>query len=133
MTQEQEPRGFKRAKKKTKALLKNKEKVNQLIVAAKKKAADKEQNIKDVWRSLQTLLRLIKAWRKKEYTNVPWNTILYAASAIFYFVTPLDFIPDFIPLGGLLDDITVITFVVKSLKQDLIQFQNWENDKKNEA
>lgn len=133
MTQEKEPRGFNKAKKKTEALLESKEKLNNLLLAAKKKAVEKKQKIKDVWNDFQTLLRLVKAWWKKEYTEVPWKTVLYATSAIFYFVSPLDLIPDFIPITGFLDDITVITFVVRSLKKDLEKFNKWENEAIDEA
>ncbi|MBL4707839.1 MAG: DUF1232 domain-containing protein [Flavobacteriales bacterium] len=133
MAEKNEPRGFSKAKKKTEALLENKEKLNNLLLVAKKKSGEKKQNIKAVWIDFQTLLRLVKAWRKKEYTDIPWKTILYAASAIFYFVSPLDLIPDFIPFGGFLDDITVITFVVKSLKEDLEKFKNFENKEVDEA
>ena len=133
MTQEKEPQGFHKAKKKTEALLENEEKLNSLLIAAKKKAVRKKQNLKAVWNDFQTLLRLVKAWWKKEYTEVPWNTILYAASAIFYFVSPVDLIPDFIPITGLLDDVTVITFVAKSLKGDLTKFKEWENKTIDEA
>ncbi len=128
MSQEKEPHGFNKAKRKTEVLLKNRERLNKLLLAAKEKASKKQQHIKPVWIDFQTLLRLVKAWRKKDYQEIPWNTILYAASAIFYFVSPFDFIPDFIPLGGFLDDITVITFVTKSLRSDLEKFRAWENE-----
>lgn len=121
-----EPNGFAKAKQKTEALLENKEKLSKMIVDAKDKANSKKEKLKDVWSDLQTLLRLVQAWWKKDYQEIPWKTILYAASALVYFVSPLDFIPDFIPIAGFLDDITVITFVVGSIKKDIVKFKEWE-------
>lgn len=123
----QEPNGFSKAKQKTEELLKNGEKLSKLLSEAKQKANNKKGKLKDAWKDFQALLRLVNAWRKKEYQEIPWKTILYAASAIFYFVSPLDFIPDFIPIAGFLDDITVIGFVTNSLKTDIDQFKEWEN------
>lgn len=123
---EKQPKGFKRAAKKANELLGNQEKLNSLINSAKEKSKKKKKQLESVWSGLQTLLRLLKAYRKKDYRKVPWRTILYATAAIIYLVNPLDFIPDFIPLTGLLDDVSVITFVLASIKIDLDKFKTWE-------
>ena len=128
----QEPNGFARAKKKTEELLENGEKLSKLLTDAKEKANDKKGKLKNTWNDLQALLRLVNAWWKKDYRAIPWKTILYAASAVFYFVSPLDFIPDFIPIAGFLDDITVIAFVTNSLKTDIDKFKDWESLPKHE-
>jgi uncharacterized membrane protein YkvA (DUF1232 family) len=125
--EEKEPNGFSKAKQQTEELLENGEKLSKLIDEAKEKAEEKKGKLKSAWSDLQALLRLVLAWWKKEYQEVPWKTILYAATAVFYFVTPLDFIPDFIPLTGFLDDITVIAFVTNSLKTDIEKFKEWES------
>lgn len=130
---QKEPRGFKNAEGKTKKLLKNTEKLKELIGSAQQKAKKQKTKLESVWSDLQTLLRLIAAWRKKEYSEIPWKTILYVATAIFYFVNPLDFIPDFIPIGGYIDDITVITFVISSVQKDIDRFKEWEEEKEEEV
>ncbi|MFT6167335.1 MAG: uncharacterized membrane protein YkvA (DUF1232 family) [Vicingaceae bacterium] len=128
----QEPKGFAKAKQKTEELLENGEKLSKLLREAKEKAEEKKGKLKDAWSDLQALLRLVQAWWKKDYQEIPWKTILYAATAIFYFVSPLDFIPDFIPVAGFLDDITVIAFVTNSLKIDIEKFKEWESLPKHE-
>lgn len=126
------PKGFKAAKEKAKQIIGDDKKLSQLLDDGQKKAKEKQEKLKSVWSDFQTLFRLIKAWWRKEYTSVPWKTILYAIAAIFYFVNPFDVVPDFIPALGLLDDLTLITFVINSLKKDIDQFINWESAKATE-
>lgn len=126
------PKGFKAAKEKAEQIIGNEEKLSKLLNDGQKKAKEKQEKLKSVWNDFQALFRLIKAWWKKEYNAVPWKTILYAIAAVFYFVNPFDVVPDFIPALGLLDDITLITFVINSLKKDIEAFLNWESGKAKE-
>lgn len=126
MTQEGKPRGFDRAKQKAEKLLKDGKKLNDLLGSAAAKSKRRKNQLQSVWTEVQTLLRLISAWWKKEYTDVPWKTIVYIAAALLYFVNPIDAIPDFIPISGLLDDITILTFVLRSVQKDLEKFRQWE-------
>jgi|SRR5690554_666287 len=128
-THHQKPNGFQKAKKKAVKILADQEKLKKLINEGKAKASEKQEELKGVWKDFQTLLRLIKAWWAKEYTSVPWNTIIYATTAVLYFVIPFDLIPDFIPVVGFLDDITIITFVINSLQKDIVAFTKWEKEK----
>ena len=41
--------------------------------------------------------------------------------------TPLDAIPDFIPIVGLLDDAAVIAFVLRAVQTDIQNFKDWED------
>ncbi len=127
------PKGFNAAKKKAEQIIGNQKKLSKLLSDGQEKAKAKQEKLKSVWNDFQALFRLIKAWWKKEYTSVPWKTVLYAVAAVLYFVNPLDVIPDFIPGLGLLDDITLITFVINSLKKDIEQFLNWEKDQGKEG
>ena len=72
-------------------------------------------------------VRMIKAYINGSYKALPWKSLLVLVAALLYFVTPLDLIPDFIPVTGLIDDFTVILFVFRSLQKEIDAFITWES------
>jgi len=50
-------------------------------------------------------------------------------AALVYFISPLDFIPDFIPMLGFADDLALLTFVISKVGDELEKFQLWEMNK----
>ena len=79
-----------------------------------------------LWDDLTALARLVTAWSRREYTAVPWRSILMAVGALLYFVDPFDAIPDAIPGIGYLDDASVVALVAGALKTDIERFIHWE-------
>ena len=71
------------------------------------------------------LLSLMRAWAAGNYTVVPWKSLLLGIAAVLYFVNPFDLVPDFLPLTGLVDDVAVLAYVLKSLQKDLGRFRDW--------
>jgi uncharacterized membrane protein YkvA (DUF1232 family) len=122
---------FQQAKSKAEEYARDPEKAKKLIDEAMKKAKGKNKGpLGEVWRYLTALIRLTRAYFSKQYTDVPWQTIVLAIAALIYFVSPIDLIPDFIPVVGFVDDVAVISFVVASIKADLDNFLEWEDDQK---
>lgn len=76
---------------------------------------------------IPTMISLIKSYIKKEYTNIPIGTIIAIISALAYFLSPVDFIPDALPGVGLVDDATVIAVCLKLVKSDLEDYKKWRN------
>lgn len=54
--------------------------------------------------------------------NVAWYRKSIVVGALIYFITPIDTIPDIAPLIGYLDDLGVITAVLKYLGSELIPY-----------
>ncbi len=54
--------------------------------------------------------------------TVAWYRKSIVVGALVYFITPLDTIPDIAPLIGYLDDLGVITAVLKYLGSELIPY-----------
>lgn len=68
---------------------------------------------------------LIKSYLKKEYKEVPVGTIIAILSALIYFVSPVDLIPDVVPGVGYVDDAAVIGFALLMVKSDLDGYKEW--------
>lgn len=82
--------------------------------------------VKSVKEDLGLLLRLMKAWALRTYQRVPWGPLLLIAGAVVYFVAPVDLIPDALIGIGFVDDVAVISAVVKAVRDELDQFRRWE-------
>ncbi len=55
-------------------------------------------------------------------SKVPWYRKSIVLGALIYFITPIDSVPDLVPLVGYLDDLGVITAVLKFLGSELIPY-----------
>ena len=80
----------------------------------------------EAWETLQTMFRLIKASVSGEYTGVPGTTVAAAVAVLIYFLSPIDLIPDFIPVLGLLDDVALVAWFSTTLKGEMDKFHEWE-------
>lgn len=94
--------------------------------AAKETKSLPREAFKDTWPYLLTMLRLIRAYYRGEYRAVTESTLIVIIAAIIYFVSPLDVIPDAIPVLGYLDDATVLAIALRRTRQDLDDFMIWE-------
>jgi uncharacterized membrane protein YkvA (DUF1232 family) len=90
------------------------------------KAQQQRPSLSSLWDDLMALARLVTAWGRKEYTAVPWRSIVMAVGALIYFLDPFDAIPDAIPGVGYVDDASVIALVAGALKTDIERFVRWE-------
>ena len=106
-----------------------------LLTDAYKKASDKNDVgtlAHEAWETLQTMFRLIKASMAGDYTGVPGTTVAAAVAVLIYFLSPIDLIPDFIPVLGLLDDVALVAWFSTTLKGEMDKFQEWETTRPSE-
>ncbi len=69
--------------------------------------------------------RLMRAYIKGEYRNIPREKVLMIIGAFIYLVSPIDAIFDFMP-GGLIDDAAIFVWLLDSMKDELAAFREWE-------
>jgi uncharacterized membrane protein YkvA (DUF1232 family) len=98
-----------------------------LLNKAIRMANDRKEILGETREKLQLFFDLIKAYSKGEYKDVSNGTIVTVIGAILYFVSPLDFVPDFIIGLGIIDDAAVIGYTLKKISKELEGFQRWKN------
>ena len=106
-----------------------KELIDDVIKKLKEVSSDKKTSAK-LNDSLRLFIRIINAYTSKEYTYVPWKTICLIVAGLIYFIYPVDLIPDFIPVSGLIDDVALIAWIYESIQDDIENFLEWEKTSK---
>ena len=125
-----ENRFFHKAKERASGLLKDRKRLQSLLINSTKKLSHlnfKNLNLTKLTNRVKVIIRMLKAYVKGEYRLLPWKSLIILVAALFYFVTPLDLIPDVIPVTGYIDDFTVILWVFRTLQDEINEFIVWEN------
>ncbi len=112
---------------KAKKLLFNVEKTKETLKRAFDKALKNEGAISEVFHDLKLLLSLVKDYITGAYRGIPFGSIVAALGGILYFLSPIDFIPDFLLGIGLIDDVFVISLVLKQIHSDLQKYEKWKS------
>ncbi len=111
-------------------LLKDKEKSLEVLKAAEK-LLEKIKNVPVIGGFIGDIvdtIDLIRCYMNKTYTDVPVRIIISAFAAILYVLSPIDLIPDTIPILGYMDDAAVVLFVLnRGLSGELKKFNKWKN------
>lgn len=121
--QEELKKGYKKAEK----ILKNREKMERFLQRLEKKL----KSIPVLGEKLSyipAMISLLKSYIEKEYTDLPLGTIIAITSALLYFVSPIDLVPDSIPVIGYFDDAAVVAACWKLVESDVKEYLKWRED-----
>ncbi len=77
-------------------------------------------------KQMKLALNLLKDFRNKSYTDIPWRSIGFIAAAVLYFMNPFDVVPDMLPVFGFGDDVIFFAAVFKSIQTDLEKYAGWK-------
>ena len=103
--------------------------VDEAIIKGKEKIILLEKDIpstlKKVWDAIVDMWNMLKDFREGRY-ELPWKSVAAIVAALLYFISPIDLIPDFIPVIGYLDDAVVIGFVLELIKDDLEKYREYK-------
>ncbi|GAB3642403.1 YkvA family protein [Spirosoma arcticum] len=75
---------------------------------------------------LSVVTRLLKAYASGTYRQLPWKTLIRIIAVLIYFVSPIDILPDFLPIIGLTDDIALMLWLFSGMGDDIEKFRQWE-------
>ena len=102
----------------------------QRLVKRERELDEKLKNLPEKLKKLvyqvKLLYELIRAYVDGSYREVPWASIAMAVAATVYFLSPIDLIPDAIPVIGMLDDVLVVRFTLSAIQSDLRTFCEWK-------
>ncbi|MCF7912763.1 MAG: DUF1232 domain-containing protein [Candidatus Cloacimonetes bacterium] len=71
------------------------------------------------------MTQLLTDYINGSYRNVPWWVIASVTFALVYLISPVDLIPDVIPVIGYVDDAFVIGVCLHLIENDLQIYQEW--------
>ena len=92
-------------------------------LASKDSGDNKFKQVFDVGR---TLVRLVRNYISGEYRQIDTGTIVSALGVLLYTLSPVDLVPDFIPVVGFLDDLALISWFIEKFQGEILRFREWE-------
>ena len=98
-----------------------------------KTIVEKAGFLSQYWNDIKTSFSLIRDWFSGAYDKVPARMIVSLAGALIYLVSPLDLIPDWVPMAGLVDDAAMLAFVFQLSKVDLNAYRQWKKRQPDES
>lgn len=78
--------------------------------------------------NIPMLVSLVRSYIRKDYRDVPLGSIIAIVSALIYFLSPIDLLPDSIPVLGYVDDAAVFAFVWKMVADDIEEYRKWQEE-----
>ncbi len=79
------------------------------------------------------VIDLLTAYVDGKYRCVPRRMLLAMVAGILYVVSPINLIPDFIPVIGWLDDIAIFSIIFDmGVSAEVKKFRAWEKEQKQE-
>jgi uncharacterized membrane protein YkvA (DUF1232 family) len=124
-----EKKYFESFKKRASRLVHDHDALKETLEKANKKLKDSESD--DQLKSkliayVKLVVRMIRNSINGNYQKLPWQTLVMMVAGLIYFLAPLDALPDFIPVAGLVDDATILLWLGKSFQDDLSKYKAWE-------
>ncbi|MEA3054817.1 MAG: hypothetical protein QOD30_249 [Actinomycetota bacterium] len=117
---------FANARTRAKKIIDDPEALRRVADEANRSGANRSGPFAAVMDEFRTLVRLVVAYARGNYRDIPPASLVTVVAGLLYVVSPLDVIPDPIPVLGYSDDALVIGWVIKSLREELDAFRSWE-------
>src|SRR5690606_18264070 len=96
-----------------------------LLFAVACKSASQGNRLGKLKDDLRLLQALCLAYWRGEYRAISPKALIAVVAGLMYFLCPVDAIPDFLPLFGMIDDIAVLAWLMKVLDDELNAFRAW--------
>lgn len=98
-----------------------------LLFAVARKGVNQGWRLGKLKDDLRLLQALCLAYWRGEYRAISPKALVAVVAGLMYFLSPIDAIPDFLPLFGMFDDIAVLAWLMKTLADELDAFRAWRS------
>ena len=115
-------------KEKAQNILKDTEKLENVLQSAEEKIK-LIPTVGDGLSYIPTFIDMVRSYISGEYKEIPTGTVITVVAMLLYYISPIDLIPDFIPVLGILDDAALLIAGLTLIKSDLDIYKNWRAHK----
>ncbi|QHJ06198.1 YkvA family protein [Hymenobacter busanensis] len=92
-------------------------------LASEKSGKNKFAQLIDI---MLTVVRLVRGYISGSYRQVETGTIVSGIAVLLYTLSPIDLVPDFIPVVGFLDDLSLMSWFIGKFQDEITRFRDWE-------
>ncbi len=117
---------FAKARTRARKMLDDPEALKRVADESYRSGASRSGHFAGVMDDFRTLVRLVVAYARGTYRDIPPDSLALVVAGLLYVVSPIDLIPDALLVVGFMDDAVVIGWVIKSVRQELDAFRAWE-------
>ena len=100
----------------------------QILFKNLEKSLEKYPKIAEKVSHIPILIQMAKSYVSGEYKEIPVKSIIAIISALVYVVSPIDLIPDVIPVIGVLDDMKVVSICIELVDKDIVTYKEWKEN-----
>lgn len=111
---------------KAQGLIKDRERAGKVVEEAFRKARETKGPFAEIFDDTILMFSLAADYVKGYYRRVPVGSVVTILAGAVYFLTPIDVIPDFIPVAGYIDDVFVLSSVIRQVRADLDKYRAWK-------
>ena len=80
-----------------------------------------------IWTDIASFFPMVWAILRGRY-KMPWGTFFWTLLCLAYVISPIDVLPDVLPLLGITDDGAFIILICTMLHKDLVSFRNQQQE-----
>ena len=79
-------------------------------------------------KKIKLIISFFKDCKRGIYRSFSKSSLVLGLIGAFYVILPIDFLPEWLPFVGLLDDAAVISLIYKQLNKELNKYKIWKED-----
>ena len=86
----------------------------------------KDNKFRQLFDVALTVARMVRSFVSGEYREVSSGTVVSGLAVLLYVLSPIDLVPDFIPVVGFLDDLSLVSWFVGKFHGEITKYREWE-------